>query len=218
MSLRTLVFSRTTAYRHESIPAGVEAVRKLGAEHGFDVDATEDAAVFTLDNLSRYAALVFMSTSGEVFDDAQRAALVAYIRGGGGYVGVHLAAGTEYDWPFYGGLVGARFADHPAVQQATFRIEDATHQATAHLPAAWERVDELYNYRSNPRDDVDVLMTLDESSYTGGTMGEDHPITWCHAYEGGRSFYTGLGHTVESYAEPEFLALLLGGIRYAGGR
>jgi type 1 glutamine amidotransferase len=215
---RVLVFTRTTRYRHESIPAGIAAVQKLGAAYGFEVDATEDPATFTVDNLARYAAVVFLSTSGDVFDDAQRAAFTAYIRAGAGYLGIHLAAGTEYDWDFYGGLVGARFADHPQIQQATVRVEVPEHPATAHLPRERVWVDELYNYRSNPRGDVQVLMSLDESSYSGGTMGADHPITWCHDYQGGRAFYTGLGHTAESYDDPDFLALLLAAICYAADR
>jgi type 1 glutamine amidotransferase len=212
-----LIFSATTGYRHESIPAGVAAMRELGEADGYDVDATEDVSVFTPRRLARYAAVIFMNTSGTLLDDAGRSALRGYLGGGGGYVGVHLAAGTEYDWPYYGGLVGARFDQHPDVQPATFEIEDGAHPATAHLPRLWKRTDELYNYRANPRPDVHVLMTLDESSYAGGTMGADHPITWCHRYGGGRAFYTGAGHTIESYTEPEVRGLLLGGLRYAAG-
>jgi type 1 glutamine amidotransferase len=214
---RLLVYSATRGYRHASIPDGVAAVHELGTADGFEVDATEDGSAFTPANLGRYAAVVFMNTSGDVLDDAGRAALTAFVAAGGGYVGVHLASGTEYDWPYYGRLVGARFDQHPAVQEATFVVEDRTHPATGHLPSRWTRVDELYNYRANPRADVRVLMTLDESSYSGGTMGADHPITWCHRYLGGPAFYTGAGHTPESYAEPEFRQLLLGGLRYAAG-
>ncbi|MBP2708702.1 carbohydrate-binding protein, partial [Microbispora sp. RL4-1S] len=138
------------------------------------------------------------------------------IDGGGGYVGVHSAADTEYDWPYYGQLMGAWFNNHPAIQQATVRTEDTTNPATAGLPSAWTRTDEWYNYRTNPRANVHVLQTLDESSYSGGNMG-DHPITWCHPQGSGRSFYTGLGHTNESYAETNFRNLLVGGIKYAAG-
>jgi type 1 glutamine amidotransferase len=214
---RLLILSATTGYRHESIPAGVAALAELAEADGFAVDATEDPALFTPDNLARYAAVAFMNSSGTLFDDAGRSALRGYVGSGGGYVGVHLAAGTEYDWPYYGGLVGAYFDEHPEVQPAGFDVEDRSHPATAHLPRRWERVDELYNYRTNPRPGVHVLITLDESSYSGGTMGADHPITWCHRYQGGRAFYTGAGHTVESYDEPAFRALLLGGLRYAAG-
>jgi cytochrome c len=219
----TLVFSRTTGFRHESIPAGIEAVRRLGQDNGFAVDATEDPAAFTRENLSRYDVVAWLSTSGTVLDDTQRAAFEGYVRGGGGYVGVHGAADTEYDWPWYGGLVGAYFLEHPDPQPATVRVEDPKHPSTAHLGRTWPRFDEWYDYRSNPRgnsrtSEVSVLLTVDESTYTGGGMGQDHPIAWCRLYEGGRAFYTGLGHTAESFAEPAFLAHLLGGLRWAAGQ
>lgn len=215
---RILVFSRTAGFRHDSIPAGVQAIRELGAAHGFGVDTTEDPTVFTPGRLRRYRAVVFLNTTGDVLDERQQRAFENYIRGGGGFVGVHAAADTEYDWPFYGGLVGAWFRSHPAIQQATIKVEDRAHPATAHLPTTWTRTDEWYNFRTNPRAEVHVLASLDESSYDPGegAMG-DHPIAWCHHYQGGRAFYTALGHTTESYAEPAFRQHLLGGIRWAAG-
>ena len=212
-----LVFSKTAGFRHDSIPAGIQAVRELGAANSFTVTATEDAAQFTATNLARFEAVVFLNTTGDVLDAAQQSAFEAYVRGGGGYVGVHAAADTEYGWPFYGELVGAWFASHPAIQPATVRVEDRAHPATAHLGRTWTRTDEHYNYRTNPRATARVLATLDESTYSGGGMGADHPITWCKTVQDGRSFYTGMGHTQESYADQAFRRLLLGGIRYAAG-
>ncbi|SCK35787.1 ThuA domain-containing protein [Streptomyces sp. WMMB 322] len=212
-----LVFSRTAGFRHDSIPDGIEALRNLGEQHGFTVDATEDARVFTPGRLAAYDAVVFLSTTGDVLDKSQQAAFEGYIADGGGYVGVHAAADTEYDWPWYGGLVGAWFDSHPHIQPATVDVEDRGNPATAHLGTAWERTDEWYNYRSNPREDVHVLAALDEGSYTGGNMGGDHPIAWCHEYGGGRAFYTGGGHTKESYADDAFRTHLLGGVRWATG-
>ncbi|POX64601.1 glycosyl hydrolase [Streptomyces sp. Ru62] len=214
---RVLVFSKTAGFRHDSIPEGVAAVRQLGESGGFAVDATEDAGAFTLSTLRRYDAVVFLSTTGDVLDSAQQAAFEDYVHHGGGYVGIHAAADTEYDWAFYGGLAGAYFQSHPAIQPATVRVEDRAHPATSGLARTWNRTDEWYNYRSNPRDRAHVLASLDESSYTGGTMNGDHPIAWCQEYQGGRAFYTGGGHTKESYADPEFRRHLLGGIRYAIG-
>ncbi|MGY0003812.1 lectin [Micromonospora sp. I033] len=213
-----LVFSKTAGFRHDAIPAGIQAIRDLGAANSFTVTATEDAAQFTTANLARYEAVVFLNTTGDVLNATQQAAFEAYVGAGGGYVGVHAAADTEYDWPFYGNLVGAWFASHPAIQPATVKVEDRGHAATAHLPQTWNRTDEWYNYRTNARSTAHVLATLDESSYSGGSMGGDHPHAWCKAYAGGRSFYTGGGHTQASYAEPAFRAHLLGGIRYAAGR
>ncbi|WP_232323790.1 ThuA domain-containing protein [Catenuloplanes japonicus] len=213
-----LVFSKTAGFRHDSIPAGVQAIRELGAANGFSVTATEDAGTFTAAGLAGYEAVVFLSTTGDVLDAGQQTAFESYIRGGKGYVGVHAAADTEYDWPFYGELVGAYFASHPAIQPAVIRTEDRAHAATAHLPQAWNRTDEWYNYRTNPRSTARVLSTLDESTYSGGGMGADHPIAWCKTLGGGRSFYTGSGHTQESFADPVFRQHLLGGLRYAAGQ
>ncbi|MFG2356325.1 ThuA domain-containing protein [Streptomyces sp. NPDC048521] len=213
-----LVFSKTAGFRHDSIPAGIDALRSLGTQNGFSVTATEDASAFTPSNLASYEAVVFLSTTGDVLDDSRQNALQSYVDDGGGFLGVHAAADTEYDWPYYGRLVGAYFKSHPAIQQATVKTEDRTHPATAQLPASWTRTDEWYNYRTDPRPDVHVLQTLDESTYSGGEMGADHPITWCHAQGKGRSFYTGLGHTAESYSDPAFRNLLLGAVRYAAGQ
>jgi type 1 glutamine amidotransferase len=210
-----LVFSRTTGFRHDAIPAGIQAIRELGTANGFSVTTSEDPATFTTAGLAGYEAVVFLNTTGDVLNATQQTAFEGYIRGGGGYVGVHAAADTEYDWPFYGQLVGAYFASHPAIQSATVAVEDRAHAATAHLPQRWNRTDEWYNYRTNARSTARVLATLDESSYSGGGMGADHPHVWCKTFEGGRSFYTGGGHTIASYAEPAFRAHLLGGIRYA---
>ncbi|GAA3846636.1 hypothetical protein GCM10022226_82820 [Sphaerisporangium flaviroseum] len=214
---QVLVFSKTAGFRHDSIPAGIQAIRDLGAANNFTVTATEDANAFTTANLAQFKTVVFLSTTGDVLNDAQQTAFSSYVNGGGGYVGVHAAADTEYNWPYYGQLVGAWFKSHPAIQQATVRNEDRTHPATSGLAATWTRTDEWYNYRTNPRSTVRVLQSLDESSYSGGEMSGDHPITWCHPQVSGRSFYTGLGHTIESYADPAYRALLLGGIRYTAG-
>ena len=213
-----LVFSKTAGFRHDSIPTGIQAIRDLGAANNFTVTATEDAAAFTPANLARYEAVVFLSTTGYVLDATQQTAFESYVRGGGGYLGVHAAADTEYDWPFYGELVGAWFSSHPAIQPVTVRVQDRAHAATAALPPAWSVTDELYNYRTNPRASARVLATLDESTYSGGTMGADHPITWCKAVGSGRSFYTGLGHQQALYADATFRGELLGGLRYAAGR
>ncbi|WP_405574022.1 ThuA domain-containing protein [Streptomyces sp. NBC_01167] len=215
---RVLVFSKTAGFRHDSIATGVAALKELGKSSNITVDATEEAGQFTTSNLARYDAVAFLSTTGDVLNADQQKAFENYVATGGGYMGIHAAADTEYDWKFYGGLVGAYFASHPQIQPATVRVEDHTHPSTAHLDEAWERTDEWYNYRTNPRDQARVLATMDETTYQGGTMKGDHPIAWCQTYEGGRAFYTGGGHTKESYAEPAFKQHLLGGLRYASGQ
>jgi type 1 glutamine amidotransferase len=215
---RVLAFSRTTGFRHDSLPDAIAAVQTLAVQNAFGIDATEDPSAFTDDNLAQYSLVIFLMTTGHILNDAQQAAFERFIASGNGFVGVHSATDTEYDWAWYGGMVGAYFASHPDIQQATLRREDARHPSTVVLPDLWVRNDEWYNFQTNPRDtpDIRVLATLDESTYSGGTMG-DHPIAWCHTYQGGRAWYTAGGHTSESYSEPLFLAHLLGGIEYAAG-
>jgi type 1 glutamine amidotransferase len=213
---KILIFSKTAGYHHASIDQGIAALKKLGAENGFAVDATTDSTQFTAENLKAYAAVVFLSTSGNVLDPAQQQAFEQYIQSGKGYVGVHAASDTEYDWPWYGKLVGAYFVKHPAQQMATLQVINRNSIATKHLPESWTRKDEWYDYR-DIQPDLKVLIKLDERSYKGGSTGENHPIAWYHSYDGGRAFYTGLGHVEESYTDPLFLKHLLGGVQYAAG-
>jgi cytochrome c len=213
---RILVFSKTAGFKHASIPYGIAAIQKLGQENNFRVDTTKNAAYFTDDSLKNYHAVVFLSTTQDVLDARQQVAFERYIQAGGGFAGIHAAADTEYDWPWYNKLVGAQFLSHPHNQTATILVSDKSHPATAALPDKWTRLDEWYNYKSiYPH--IQVLATLDESTYEGGENGQHHPLIWYHAYDGGRSFYTGLGHTNESYSDPVFLGHLLGGIKYAIG-
>lgn len=214
---RILVFSKTAQFRHSSIETGKAAILKLGAENGFIVDTTENADFFTESQLQQYAAVVFLNTTGDVLDYPQQAHFERYIQAGGGFVGVHAATDTEYDWPWYNQLVGAYFKGHPKVQTATLNRVDQAHRSTAFLEKTWSKKDEWYNFKNiNPA--INVLLTIDESSYEGGTNGDNHPMAWYHDYDGGRAFYTGLGHTEETYEEPLFLQHLLGGIQYAIGQ
>lgn len=216
-AFRVLVFSKTTGFRHASIANGIAAIQMLGDEGGFAVDASEDDRLFTDAGLRGYDVVVFLSTTGNILDADEKAAFQRYIEAGGGFVGIHSATDTEYDWPFYGDLVGAYFRSHPSIQQATINVVDPMHPSTLTLPAQWVRTDEWYNFRTNPRDRVHVLLQMDESTYSGGEMGVDHPIAWCHDFAGGRAWYTALGHTEQSYTEPLFLDHLLGGLRTAAG-
>jgi cytochrome c len=214
---RILVFSKTKGFYHTSIPAGIAAIQKLGREHQFRVDTTKNANYFTTDSLKNYSAVVFLSTTMNVLNPDQQLAFERYIQSGGGFAGIHAAADTEYNWPWYNRLVGAYFASHPKVQQATIDVLDTTHLSMKGLPRQWARADEWYNYKNiNPS--VKVLARLDETSYEGGTNGYNHPIAWYHDYDGGRAFYTGGGHTDESFSEPLFVQHLLGGIQYAIGQ
>lgn len=217
-SPRILLFSETRAYRHDSIEDALLALEELALSIGVQTDFAADSAnVFTAENLANYHAVVWVLTSGDVLNNDEQAAFEQYIRTGGGYAGIHAASDTEYDWPWYGQLVGAYFERHPDIQSATQIVEDQTHSSTAHLGASWTRTDEWYDFSRNPRAEVNVLLRLDESSYSDGGMGDDHPSAWYHDFDGGRSWYTGGGHTKGSYAEPDFRTHLLGGIRYAAG-
>src|SRR6202012_3295844 len=212
-----LIFSKTAGYHHESIAVGISAIIKLGKENNFDVDTTTNSAKFTVNNLKQYATVIFLSTTGDVLNDEQQKAFERYIHSGGGFVGVHAATDTEYGWPWYGDLVGAYFKSHPKQQEATLHVVDRNFIATKHLPAEWKRFDEWYNYKYIAKG-LHVLITIDERSYTGGNNGDYHPMSWYHEYDGGRAFYTALGHTDESYADPLYLKHLLGGIQYAIGK
>jgi type 1 glutamine amidotransferase len=214
---RVLVFTKTAGFRHESIPDGLAAVAALGAAHGFTVEPTEDAGAFTDANLGGFAAVLFLNTTGDVLDEDQQDAFQRYIRAGGGFAGVHAASDTEHDWPWYGELVGAFFLSHPAIQRATVHVLDDAHPSTRCVPAAWTRRDEWYDFESRPVAGVRILATVDEDTYEGAVMGAPHPIAWAHAFEGGRAWYTAMGHTAESYAEPDFLDHLLGGVLWAAG-
>ena len=210
---RILVFSKTAEFRHESIEAGKIALIKLGMENGFQVDTTEDSSYFAEEILKDYKAVVFLNTTGDVLDDPQQADFERYIQAGGGYVGIHSATDTEYDWDWYNKLAGAYFNGHPDIQPADLRIVNFQHPATEGVDSIWKKREEWYNFKQmNPA--INVLMKIDEDSYEGGTHGGNHPMAWYHEYDGGRAFYTGLGHLSETYKDPIFLRHLLGGIEY----
>lgn len=212
-----LVFTKTESYRHKSIEKGVRTLRELGRANGFVALQSESGEDFTADNLKNFDLVVFLNTTGDVLNGQQQRAFEDYIRQGGNYMGIHAASDTEFDWPWYGRLVGGYFVDHPEIQPANIRLIDREHPATAHLPEVWTRTDEWYNFKAlNP--EVKVLLNLEESSYKGGSNGEWHPIAWYHEFDGGRAFYTGGGHTEGAYDEPAFRQHLLGGLLWSLGR
>jgi cytochrome c len=214
---RVLVFSKTASFRHSSIEVGKIALQKLGTEKGFAVDTTEDAAAFNENNLKRYRCVVWLSTTGDVLNPIQQNAFERYIQAGGGYFGIHAASDTEYDWPWYGQLMGGWFDNHPSqpsnVQEGTFHLVDPKHPLTSFLPEPWVRKDEFYAYKKvEPH--VKTLITIDEKTYVGGTMGADHPMAWYHEFDGGRAFYTNMGHTEETFFEPLVLQHFWAGLEW----
>jgi type 1 glutamine amidotransferase len=218
--LRVLAFVKTSGFRHGSIPDAIVALEEIGNEAAFAVDTTEDATIFAEGRLAPYRVVVFALTTGDVLAPTEEAALESFVRKGGGFVGLHSATDTEHAWPFYGELVGARFARHPpGVHGASIVIEDTTHPSTKDLPKPrWQRTDEWYDFDRNPRPDVHVLLRVDESTYRGGGMGTDHPIAWTREIDQGRVFVTALGHPSEAWRDPELRAHVKGGILWAAKR
>jgi len=213
---RVIVFSKTVNYRHKSIEAGIQSIKELGKKDYYEVLATEDAEVL-VSNLENADAVIFLSTSGDVLNNSQQEKFKNFIENGGGFIGIHGAAATEYDWPWYGKLLGAFFLDHPKLQDATIEVTDHDHPATSFLGKIWVRYDEWYNFKDiDP--DIRVLLNVDENSYTGGKHGKEHPIAWFRDYANRKMFYTALGHTEESFKDETFLKHISGGILYVLGK
>jgi len=213
--MNVLLFSKTNAFRHESIEPGGAAIKSYFEEHDISVTQSEDSSVFNGNQIGGYDVVIFFNTTGNILDSLQQESLVKHVQAGKGFVGIHSASDTEYDWPWYAELVGAQFSNHPDIQQASVMKTDTHHIACKHLPDRWTRTDEWYNFRQLPAN-VNYLLTVDEATYQGGAHGEMHPVSWCHEYDGGRSFYTAMGHTVESYQDTLFLEHILQGVLWAG--
>ncbi|TGJ87159.1 hypothetical protein E0Z10_g1612 [Xylaria hypoxylon] len=210
------VFSKTVAYRHDSIPAGIEGLKQLGAStNSFTVEASEDSSLINTDFLSQFKVVLFLSTSGEFLSKEELHALKAFVNNGGGFVGIHCASSGMRSEPWYGELVGAYFTYHPDPQHSVVRVENNDHIIVSGFPNEFKWFDEWYNFTRNPRDKVTVLLSTDESLYEGGAMGSDHPLAWCRELDGGRTFYTALGHFAEAYQDKAFMTHVLNGILWA---
>jgi type 1 glutamine amidotransferase len=212
-----LVFTKTQAFRHECIEPGVKAIQNYFAKYKINITHSEDSTVFTSDKLKPFDAVVFFQTTGNVLGDEGQVAFQQYIQSGKGFVGIHSAADTEYDWPWYTQLLGAQFANHPDIQTGVIIKSDSCKIACQHLPARWTRTDEWYNFKTLPTQ-VNVELLADETTFTGGTHGQNHPMAWYHTFEGGRAYYTALGHTVENYQDTLFLEHLARAVIWASKR
>ncbi len=211
-----LVFSKTNGFRHDSIETGAKTIDSLGVHHGWFTTHTEDSNIFTENKLKNFQVILFLNTTLDVLNLSQQAELERFIQAGGGFVGIHSATDTEYDWEWYNHLVGAQFESHPEQQEATLNKTSNHHNSTDHFPDQWTFKDEWYNLK-NIDSTIIPLVTIDESSYSGGTNGENHLISWYHEYDGGRSFYTSLGHRIETWSDQNFLQHIISGIEYAKG-
>lgn len=215
---KVLVFSKTEGFRHSSIAAGQQSLQELSTTNNFSCHFSENAEIFNGTALDSFAVVVFLNTSGDILNGDQEAAFENFIESGGGYVGIHAASDTEYDWPWYGALVGSYFNGHPAIQEASMTVENGSHPSTQHLGGTWVRREEWYNFAVPFPQNLSVLLTVDEESYQGGSMGDFHPIAWFHEVGMGRSFYTAMGHEAQAYDEPDFRKHILGGLRWAAGQ
>lgn len=221
---RALLFTKTAGFHHESIHEGVAAIRKLGERHNFSVNWQENASVFNDRQLENFEVVIFLNTTGDILNDEQQAAFEKFIRAGKGFVGIHAASDTEYEWEWYTKMVGHMFKIHPQIQTAMVNVKDRNFPGLETLPEAFLWTDEWYEFGPAKSNDLNYILTLDESTYdpnvqwgdnVGKGMGELHPMAWYHEYDGGRAFYTGLGHVPTIYQEPLFLAHLYGGIWWA---
>jgi type 1 glutamine amidotransferase len=227
---RILVYTRNftpdgKGYVHDNIATSVEAIRKMGQEHGFAVDSSDDPKVFTPDNLKKYAAIVFSNSNNEAFEnDAQRDAFKKFVNRGGGIVGIHSASGSERNWPYFWSVIGGKFLRHPKLQKFVVRVKDRNHPATRDLPATFEWEDECY-YTDHLNPALKPLLVTDpaqledpkKSEYPGDRFGDSLPLAWYQTFDGGRQFYTALGHKKEHYSDPLLTKQILGGILWVMG-
>ena len=234
-------------YVHDNIPASVAAIKKLGAANNFAVDVSDDPAVFTDQNLKRYKALVFDNTNNEIFgNEEQKAAFQRYIRGfkgiespkgaeqraalwghapsGGGFVGIHSVCGSMRQWPWFWEMLGGRFLRHPKLQTFTIRVKDPKDPSTAHLGESFQWTDEFYFLDHMPTGlhvllagDLTTLTDPAKDKYPGKLFGDEFPLAWRHQFDGGREWYTALGHKPEHYSDPKLTQHILGGILWAMG-
>lgn len=220
--IKLLAFSQVEPgiYHHLSNLNGIALLETIGKARGWQVDVTHDSGSFNDNRLAEYDVVAFINSTGDILNEPEQAAFEKYIQSGGGYVGTHSAADTEHGWQWYGEMVGGYFKSHPDVDQvAMTRLENADHPANALMSETGEILEEWYSYTSNVRGKpgFTVLMSVDESSYQGGEMGDDHPISWTHEYDGGRAFYTGLGHFFQK-DHPFLTELITGGVEWAAGK
>lgn len=217
-AVRILMVTATAGYRHESIPTARRVIWDLAAARGWSVDVLEevgDLGRLDVPALVGHDVLLFANTSGELpLDDGQKAAILRFVDGGGGFVGTHSASDTLYEWPAYSELVGASFNSHPWVQPVTIVVEDAEHPATRELGTSFAIAEEIYTFQANPRDGARVLLRLDETSVDA--QG-DYPLAWSKPYGAGRVYYNALGHFAETWQDPRFQSQLVGAINWAAG-
>ncbi|MAL17805.1 MAG: Crp/Fnr family transcriptional regulator [Balneola sp.] len=221
---KALLFTKTAGWHHESINEGVDGIRKLADRHQFQVDWQEQANRISSENLKQYDVIIFLSTTGDILNEEQQKAMEEFIQSGKGFVGIHAASDTEYEWEWYTQLVGRMFEIHPANQTTRVTVLDSSFPGMERMPESYLWTDELYEFGEEKVEGLNYLMTIDESYYevqpawgdkkTEG-MGDFHPVAWYHEFDGGRSFYTAFGHMPQTYSDNMFLEHIYGGIYWA---
>ena len=209
-------------YIHKNIPHAVKALVKMANEQGWQYQESDDPGFFTTENVRDLDCVIFANTNNEAFDtEEQKEVFANYIRNGGGFVGIHSASGSEREWPWYWAMLGGKFLRHPPLQEFKIKVIDPDHPATDFLGGTWDWEDEPY-YLNNLNHDIHILLALDytqlkdkdDAQGPGLQFGSYTPLSWCHTFDGGRQFYTALGHKKEYYKDEKFLKHILGGIQW----
>lgn len=226
---KVLVYTRNEVgpnkYVHDNVDASVEAIKKMGAENGFTVDASGIAEDINEENLKQYNCIILSNTNNITFEtDEQKLAFVRYVHAGGGVVGIHSACGSEREWPWFWAMLGGKFERHPPLQEFDIKVVNHNHPSTEFLGDIWEWEDEFYYLKHlNPdltyllAGDLRTLKDKDMDKYPGEVFGNYFPLAWYHNFEGTRVFYTALGHKIEYYKDQNFTNHILGGILWAVG-
>ncbi|HEY7885028.1 MAG TPA: ThuA domain-containing protein [Cellvibrionaceae bacterium] len=218
------LFTKTDGWHHESINEGVIALRKMAEKHHFDIHWNERADLFNDENLKQYHAVIFLNTTGNVLNEDQQGAMERFIQSGKGYVGIHSASDTEYDWDWYTKMVGRTFHIHPPIQTAELEVIDRKFPGMERMPDRFLWTDEYYEFGAERIEGLNYILAIDESTYNpvadwgrvaGKGMGDFHPLAWYHEYDGGRAFYTALGHVPATFSDTLFLEHIYGGIYWA---
>ena len=221
---KALLVTTTKGWHHESLHAGVLAIQQLGIKNHFDVVLQESPTYITDKNLEQFKVIIFLNTTGDILDSAAQKVMERFIQSGKGFVGIHSASDTEYDWDWYNRLVGRMFHIHPAIQTAKLNVVDSTFPGIMGFAQAGLWTDEWYEFGPEKVNDLKYILSIDENSYDpkaqwgekkGLGMGKLHPVAWYHNFDGGRSFYTALGHVPAVFSNPIFLNHLYAGIYWA---
>jgi hypothetical protein len=218
---KVLYLTQSVGYKHEVLPLSEQILTDLGKRTGgFEVTVSQDASRINAETLKPYSAVVFYTTGELPMSEAQKADLMAFVKGGKGFVGVHSATDTFYKWAEYGEMIGGYFDEHPWNTTVTMKVETHATPMTRHLGKTWTIADEIYQFKNYSRADKHVLLSLVTSSVDLKVKGVkrtdgDFANAWHRDWGKGRVFYTALGHRPEVWQDKDFQQHLVGGIQWA---